>query len=291
MLSRCAGRAHSATQGRVGYTTQDVAKLLGVSVRQVQSYLRDGFLVPALDDDGTPRFSFQDVVLLRTAAGLTAARIAPARVKRALARLKQQLPEGRPLTGVAIAAEGNRIVVRDGGARWNPESGQVLFDFRVAELAEGIAELKPKPKPRAADAEAPAGDDWYQIGCAREDQGDADGAIAAYRRAIEGDAAMTDAHINLGRLMHERGDTATALQCYETALTLRPLDPLAAFNLGVALEDADRLDEAAAAYQRAIDADPRAADAHYNLAGVFERLGDRAAALRHLRTYKKLTGR
>ena len=174
------------------YSAQDVAKLLGVSVRQVQSYLRQGFLAPAVAADGTLRFSFQDVVLLRTAAGLTAARIAPARVKRALARLKRQLPEGRPLSGVAIAAEGNRIVVRDGGARWNPESGQVLFDFRVAELADGIAELKPK-KP-AATPPAPVADDWYQIGCTREDEGDSDGAIAAYRQAIEADAAQIDAY-------------------------------------------------------------------------------------------------
>ena len=274
----------------MGYSAEDVAKLIGVSVRQVNSYVRDGFLAPAIGDDGRPRFSFQDVVLLRTAAGLTAARIAPARVKRALARLKQQLPEGRPLTGVAIAAEGNRIIVRDGGARWNPESGQVLFDFRVAELADGISELKPKEPPATA-IEVAAGDEWYQIGLGREDEGDADGAIAAYRRAIETDAAHVDAHVNLGRLMHERGDTAAALQAYETALSLKPDDPLAAFNLGVALEDCGRLDDAAAAYQRAIDTDPRAADAHYNLAGVLERLGDRAAALRHLRTYKKLTGK
>src|SRR5437899_6377073 len=42
---------------RVGYSVQDVAKLLGVSVRQVQSYVRDGFLAPAVDGDGTARFS------------------------------------------------------------------------------------------------------------------------------------------------------------------------------------------------------------------------------------------
>jgi tetratricopeptide (TPR) repeat protein len=264
----------------VGYSAEDVAKLIGVSVRQVRSYVRDGFLAPAVDGDGKLRFSFQDVVLLRTAAGLTAASIAPARVR-------------RPLTGVAIAAEGNRIIVRDGGARWNPESGQVLFDFRVAELAEGIAELKPKaPPPPAVDAiETAAAEEWYQIGCGREDEGDGDGAIAAYRRAIEADGALAEAHVNLGRLLHERGDREAALQAYGTALELRPGDPLAAFNLGVALEDAERLDDAAAAYQRAIAADPQAADAHYNLAGVFERLGDRASALRHLRTYKKLTGR
>ena len=184
--------------------------------------------------------------------------------------------------------------MRDGGARWNPESGQVLFDFRVAELADGIAELKPKARRDAdagADGEAEASDDWYQIGCRREDEGDGDGALAAYRRAIEADAEHVDAYVNLGRLMHERGDTAAALQAYQTALSLRPDDALAAFNLGVTLEDTGRFDDAAAAYQRAVDADPRAADAHYNLAGVLERLGDRAAALRHLRTYKKLTGK
>ena len=281
----------------MGYSAEDVAKLIGVTVRQVRAYVRDGFLAPAVDDDGTARFSFQDVVLLRTAAGLTAASIAPARVKRALARLKQQLPEGRPLSGVAIAAEGNRIIVRDGGARWNPESGQVLFDFRVAELAEradAMPELKPKVKeapPTLDPIETAAADEWYQIGCRREDEGDADGAIAAYRRAIEADGGLAEAHVNLGRVLHERGDRDAALQSYGTALELRPADAVAAFNLGVALEDAERFDDAAAAYQRAIAADPGAADAHYNLSGVFERLGDRASALRHLRTYKKLTGR
>jgi tetratricopeptide (TPR) repeat protein len=273
----------------VGYSTDEVAKLIGVSVRQVQSYVRAGFLAPERGADGQPTFSFQDVVLLRTAKGLVGARIAPARVKRALARLKQQLPAGRPLTGVAIAAEGNRIVVRDGGARWNPESGQVLFDFRVAELADGIAELKPKPRDDAAHETA--AEDWYHIGCAREDEGDGDGAVAAYRQALAADDGLADAHVNLGRLLHERGAREAALAHYGRALELRPDDALAAFNLGVALEDAGRIDEAVAAYQRAIESDPRAADAHYNLAGLYERTGDRAAAIRHLRTYKKLIGR
>lgn len=284
----------------MGYSAEDVAKLLGVSLRQVQSYVRAGFLAPACGDDGKPQFSFQDVVLLRTAKGLVGARIAPARVKRALARLKKQLPEGRPLTGVAIAAEGNRIVVRDGGARWNPESGQVLFDFRVAELAkeaaslarEEVRELKPKKASGAVErTAAEIAEDWYQVGCTREDEGDAEGAIAAYRQALGADGGQVDARINLGRLLHERGEGDDARALYEEALALRPDDPLAAFNLGVVHEDSGRVDEALAAYRRAIEADPQSADAHYNLAGLYERIGDRAAAIRHLRTYKKLTGR
>ena len=284
----------------MGYSAQDVAKLIGVSVRQLHSYVRAGFLSPARDEDGELRFSFQDVVLLRTAKGLVGARIAPARVKRALARLKQQLPADRPLTGVAIAAEGNRIVVRDGDARWNPESGQVLFDFRVAELAadarrlgggRDIARLEPRAVRDAAAERQASAAEWFDIGCAREDDGDPDGAAAAYRQALAADDGHVDAHVNLGRLLHERGENEEAIALYERALQLRPADAVAAYNLGVALADAERFDEARQAYERALAADPRAADAHYNLAAVYERLGDRAAAIRHLRAYKKLLGR
>jgi tetratricopeptide (TPR) repeat protein len=280
----------------VGYSAQDVAKLLGVSVRRVRAFVRDGFLAPAHDDRGVAQFGFQDVVLLRTALGLVGASIAPARVKRALARLKQQLPAGRPLTGVAIAAEGNRIVVRDGSAHWNPESGQVLFDFRVDQTAEGapaLTELRPRqPTPApAVDDGGGDGDDWYGVGCAREDEGDADGAIAAYRRALAADAGHADARINLGRLLHGRGDTSEAIVEYRRVLAGRPNDAIAAFNLGVALEDQEQLEEAAQAYELSVRADPAAADAHYNLAGVYERIGNQPAAIRHLRAYKKLTGR
>jgi tetratricopeptide (TPR) repeat protein len=274
------------------YTAKKVAQLLGLSVRQINAWVRAGFLSPARGPDGAPLFSFQDVVLLRTAKGLMSARIAPSRVRRALARLKRQLPEGRPLTGVAIAAEGNRIVVRDGGARWNPESGQALFDFEVAELARSageIARLDRPPTTEAAPSDEPgAADSLYEEGYAREDSGDVDGAIEAYREALAVDGEHIDALVNLGRLLHERGDAASAVRLYERALAIRA-DATAAFNLGVALEDLERLREAAAAYESAVAADPRAADAHYNLAGVYERLGENAAALRHLRAYKQLT--
>lgn len=279
----------------MSYSTADVARLLGLSVRQVQSFVKSGFLEPARDGDGAARFSFQDVVLLRTAQGLVGARIAPARVRRALARLREQLPDGRPLTGVAIAAEGKRIVVRDGGAQWNPESGQVLFDFQVSALAQdaqALTQWKPRKEEIDPDVERRhQADDWYQTACIREDEGDKEGAIAAYKRALTLDLEHADAHINIGRLLHERGDMPTAVRHYQEALKLRGNDPVAAFNLAVALEDQERLDEAVSAYLTAISSDPRAADAHFNLAGLYERLGDRAGAIRHLRAYKKLTGR
>src|SRR5437899_3444176 len=105
-----------------GYGAREVAKMLGLSLGQVRAYVRAGFLDPERGPRGELRFTFQDLILLRTAKELTAAKIAPRRVRRALKRLREQLPSGQPLTGVNIAAEGNRIVVHDGRAKWNPES-------------------------------------------------------------------------------------------------------------------------------------------------------------------------
>ena len=39
----------------------------------------------------------------------------------------------------------------------------------------------------------------------------------------------------------------------------------------------------------AITADPAAADAHFNLARLYEKAGQDAAAIRHLKAYRKLT--
>jgi thioredoxin-like negative regulator of GroEL len=46
--------------------------------------------------------------------------------------------------------------------------------------------------------------------------------------------------------------------------------------------------EAIDAYRAVVLADAAHADAHYNLAQLYERTGQPTAALRHLRTYRKL---
>jgi FkbM family methyltransferase len=59
----------------------------------------------------------------------------------ALRGLRDQLPDGRPLTGVRIAAEGEQIVVHDGSAAWHPESGQAIFDFQNGRMGSIPAEV------------------------------------------------------------------------------------------------------------------------------------------------------
>jgi tetratricopeptide (TPR) repeat protein len=271
-----------------GYTSRDVAKVLGLTVAQVRGFARDGFLTPGHGPRGELAFSFQDLVILRTAKGLVAARIPPRRIRRALRRLRAQLPRGRSLAELRIAAEGDRIVVSDGDATWSPESGQIQLGFAVSELATRAAPMARRAAKAARRAEQDlSAEDWYELGLELEVAAPAD-ARDAYRRALELDAHHADAHVNLGRLLHAQGLATEAQRHYRAALNENPEHATAAYNLGIAFEDLGRSADAIDAYRKALAADPGLADAHFNLARLYETAGKRAAALRHLSSYRRL---
>ena len=267
----------------MSYTVRDVASMLGLSPAQIRSFATQGFLEPERGTRGELRFGFRDLVILRTAGELAAAQIPQRKVRRVLQRLREQLPSRESLAGVRVAADGDRVIVSDGRAVWNPESGQALFDFSVEEIEAQTELLATTPLHEEPDA-----DDWYDLGCDLE-LSSADEAKGAYERALEVDPNHVDAHVNLGRLLHEEGAPAAAEPHYRAALRLDPDHDTAAFNLGVALEDLGRLREAADAYERAIALNPDNADAHFNIAGIYEKRGEKAAALRHLKDYRRLT--
>src|SRR5437763_7444633 len=105
------------------HTANEVGSLLGLSLAEVRRCARAGFLTAQPDADGEVRFSFQDLVVLRQAASLMSGRIRPHSVRAALTRLREQLADGRPLSGLDVSSEGRRIVVGDGQSRWEPMSG------------------------------------------------------------------------------------------------------------------------------------------------------------------------
>lgn len=294
-MNRPASLSVPGEVGASGYTTRDVAALLGIPVAQVRSYVRSGFLVPGQGPRGEYRFTFQDLILMRTAKGLVEARVPPRRIVLALRNLRDQLPEGKPITGVRISAQDHHVVVRDGREVWNPESGQALLDFEVSDLAREAASLDNQRArrfaaaavPEAVEPEADSADEWFDRGAELE-YDDPAAAEDAYRQALEIDPTMVDARLNLGRLLHEAGRTVEAEGHYRTALETRPDDSTALFNLGVALQDLHRPAEAAEVYEKALEIDPALADAHYNLAVVYEEMGRKKAAIRHLKAYKLL---
>jgi tetratricopeptide (TPR) repeat protein len=274
----------------MSYSLREVSAMLGLSPAQIRAYASNGFLDPERGSRGELRFGFHDLIILRTAGELVAAKIPQRKVRRVLEALREQLPQGRSLTGVRITADGDRVIVRDGEVVWNPESGQSLFDFPVSELAAKAAPLLHRT---AADkrqrAEKVSADDWYGLACELEITSTSE-AKDAYERALKADPEHADAHVNLGRLLHEEGAPAAAEKHYRAALEADPQHETAAFNLGVALEDLGKIEAAIRAYQQALALDPGNADAHYNLAGIYERRGEKQAALRHLKSYRALAG-
>ena len=270
-----------------GYATDDVARMLELTPAQVRRLARQGFVTPRRGPRNALHFTFQDLVLLRAAAGLVHGKVPVPRIRAALKALRAQLPEGRSLAAVRVTADGRNVVVQDGGARWLPATGQVVLDFEVQDLARKVAPLVRA----AARSRGPApldAESWYRWGCDLED-GAPKEAREAYRRALAADPDHAGAHLNLGRLLHEEGDARAAELHYRLAAPSPALSGLAHFNLGVALEDQGLNDEALLAYARAIAADPDLADAHFNASRLLERMGRKTDALRHLAAYRKLT--
>src|SRR5688572_32811272 len=136
-------------------STAEVTRLLGIDERRVREWARSGLCRPARRGRRYA-FSFQDLVVLRAAKGLVEAHVPPSRIRRAVAALARELPEGASLSGLRIFADGRDVAVGIAGSRWQPATGQRLFEFEVDGLAAlvdrnlGRAERSASSDPHAA---------------------------------------------------------------------------------------------------------------------------------------------
>lgn len=273
-----------------GYTTPEVAEILGISPSRIRAWARRGLVSPSRGPRNAYVFSFQDIVLLRAAAELLDADVSARRVTRALEALRRQLPTGRPLSAVTISAVGDRVLVRDEETVWEPDSGQLRMDFAVAEVAAATLPVARRALDEDGRGEGMTADDWYDAAVDLEAVS-AEDAIGSYRRALELDPGHAEAHLNLGRLLHEAGRVEAAEEHYRRAASADPESARAFYNLGVALEDQSAPAGAIEAYEAALSLDPELPAAHFNLSRLLEAEGRQTDALAHLAEYKKLVSR
>jgi predicted Zn-dependent protease len=268
--------ASGADDRQATLSLRKVQALLGLPAHVVTGMIDAGVVTPTRGPRHAWRFTFQDVVLLRTAHRLRTAQVPSRKLLRALARVKGGLGP-LPLSGVRLTAIDRQVVVREGPMQWEAESGQLLMDFDTAPSPADV---------QALGSDAPA-IDWFAEGAMLEDS-DPTAAERAYRHALDVDPEHAPAALNLSALLCEQGRCDDAVQVLDLALQHRPHDAELHFNLGIALEDQRRTEEAIAAYERAIALHPELADAHFNLARLHEQAGRPHRALRHLHEYRRL---
>jgi tetratricopeptide (TPR) repeat protein len=266
------------------FGTAEVSRLTKVPVGSIRSMVQKRYVSPARGARGALQFSFHDLVLLRTGRHLLDAGIPARRVGQALRAVRAQLPAELPKRGLSVTADGGRVVVHEAGKKRDALSGQMLLAFELRREGNGVQLVD---LPAAPSDDAATGDECQQAFAAAlelEDQ-DVDAAIDAYRACVARHA-HGGARANLGRLLHLQGRISEALKLYRAG---NQSDPDLLYNQAVALEDLGRTDEAIAAYSRVLELDRDNADAHHNIARLWQQAGDNRRALRHWNAYRKLS--
>lgn len=264
------------------YGVRDVEKLLRLPRSTIRTLIEAGFVSPVRGPRNAWRFSFQDLIVLRTAQALAAAKVPHRRITRSMKELRRHLPETMPLSGLSICAVADRVVVKEGSSRWQADSGQYLLAFEGDPADGSLSVIERKGAPTCAEA-------CFGQAVALEPE-DIEGARRAYEHAIAADPTFLDAYINLGSLLHDTGRLAQAERVYRDAIDRCGEDPAALYNLGVLLDDLDRKQEAMEAYESALRGDPDLADCHYNLSLLCKALGKPREAIRHMAEYRRLIG-
>jgi len=264
------------------FSTAEVANIVNLPNSRIRSFVRAGFVAPAKNKTGTLQFSFRDLLFLKTAKSLLASRVPPKRIVTILSSLKRQLPGEQHLSSLKIYADGRRVVVWDGKAQWQPDSGQFLFNFDARSVMRTLK--LPQPKPAKANLNPRY---WFDLAVEFE-KTSREEAERAYEKALELDPAMSDAHMNLGKLYHDAGMLKKCESHYQAAVKHAPDEAAPYYNLGVLLEDLKRPREAVVFYREALKRDPAFADAHYNLGLLLEALEIKKEAFTHLRAAHRL---
>jgi tetratricopeptide (TPR) repeat protein len=273
------------------YDTKDLERLFGLPASAVRALARAGNIQP-VRRSGRLHYSFHDLVVLRTASALRAAKISSQRINKTLQELRSALPEGSALNKISLTALGNRIAIREGQSLRESESGQYALALEIVEekgrlhviSRQDAAPALGNPAGAAANFAGDSADQHYERALSIED-GNPQAAQTAYELCLKANPDHLEARINLGRLLHLAGRLAEAERVYRVGAKA---DPFIAFNLAVVLEDLKREPEAISAYREALALDPQFADAHFNLARLYERAKDPKASLRHLLAYRRM---
>jgi DNA-binding transcriptional MerR regulator len=137
------------------FKTREVVELLGLTRRQLQYWAKTGLVEPSeRTPGGHHRYSFDDLVALKTTKRLLDAGVSVQRIRRSVRALQDLLPRvGRPLCELVLVATGDVVLVFRQDTVFEAISGQEWV-FEVAEFQREV--LAYRCEPLAANATDPS---------------------------------------------------------------------------------------------------------------------------------------
>lgn len=276
----------SAPATKQHYSRDEVGRLLGVSVRQLRSWERQGLVT------SSGSFGFNDILALKTLIGLRANKVPPLQIRRALHALRAKLKDvDNPLTELKIFSHGRKVQVQFAGRKMEPISGQLLLDFDAEEINK-LMSFPGRPPDKQAQPAMRArreAEHWFEKGLELEQTGaPVEEIIGAYTKASEVDPGSAGSLVNLGTIYFNMRDWRKAEFYYRKALEVDPDYALAHFNLGNLCDERGDRAQALTHYTAALRIHPNYADTHYNLALLYQSVGQPLKAVHHWKLYLRL---
>ena len=129
----------------------------------------------------------------------------------------------------------------------------------------------------------------YNMGLVYLKQGDLPRAAEAFKRAVAIDAEWGDPYTGLGEVYLKQGDFGQAARAYKQATRLNPSgNPSAILGLGKTYVKQGRLEDATIAIEKAIEIQVDNTEAHYQLAQIYIKRGEKKKAASAMVFFKVL---
>ena len=266
------------------YGLRELTRILTLTPRRAAQLKRLDLL------HGKSGYTFRELLALRAATALLDAGAAVRQIRDALDAVRRADPTVRqPLVERRLVLDGSRVLVESDRVRFDPRTGQTVFDLEAGNLEKAANATLVTGLVRPLQPPVEQAETWFE----RASEWDSDpaqweDAIDAYRRVVAIDPSYAAAWNNLGLLLHRLGRYDEARAAYSSALRASAACAEAAYNLGSLSEDTGDVDEAIRCYGRALDVSPDYADAHFNLAGALSRAGRGDEAVAHWQRYLDL---
>jgi len=266
-----------AVGGGSTFSTRSAARILAVSPDRIRYWVKRQLISPTASSGRKYRFAFNDLLVMRLAKDLLRERRHLEPLQRSLRRMIDLVDPGRPVTALKLVNDDGRIVVSDNGMLIEVETGQLLFDFRadrpVGKVEESFGPARVRE--RFEEARRIAEEDPLK-------------ALTIYSELVGREPGNFEAHMRLATLLERESDLQGALRHLLGAAAIVPASAEVHHRLGLLYRKREEYQHSLRSFLRALDCDPTSVEAHRNAAELYESMGRKRDAQKHLNAIHRL---